>query len=51
MGTLAAKTMNMKLLAEDCTTEMPYSFQARSWNQEQSEKLDELIEGKRTSDE
>ena len=41
----------MKLLAEDCTTEMPYSFQARSWNQEQSEKLDELIEGKRTSDE
>lgn len=51
LGTLAAKTMNMKLLAEDCTTEMPYSFQARSWNQEQSEKLDELIEGKRTSDE
>lgn len=43
--------MNMKLLAEDCTTEMPYSFQARSWNQEQCEKLDELIEGKRTSDE
>lgn len=41
----------MKLLAEDCTTEMPYSFQAMSWNQEQSEKLDELIEGKRTSDE
>ena len=37
--------------AEDCTTEMPYSFQARAWNQEQSEKLDELIEGKRTSDE
>ena len=51
LGTLAAKTMNMKLLAEDCTTEMPYSFQARSWNQEQCEKLDELIEGKRTSDE
>ena len=51
LGTLAAKTMNMKLLAEDCTTEMPYSFQAMSWNEEQSGKLDELIEGKRTSDE
>ena len=50
-STLAAKTMNMKLLAEDCTTEMPYSFQAMSWNEEQSGKLDELIEGKRTSDE
>ena len=51
LGTLGAKTMNMKLLSGDCVTEVSYSFDAGEWNEKQCAGLEELIEGKRAAHE
>ena len=42
MDTLAAKTMKMKLLAEDCKTEISYTFDPDIWNQNHYRKLSAL---------
>ena len=51
LGTLGAKTMHMKLLAGDCVTEIPYTFDVDAWNAKCREELEKRMEDKRDSNE